>query len=190
MRTNTALPTYCCWDLVIVNFRSHRDACRRCCCCYSYRCSWSANFCIIRPTIVLSLYVWSTFVGIAEDVLDVYEWVHAFTEVKKTINQAEGRVLNLDAKGLICDLWFVFTPPLRYMCWFVTFAQLRRLDNATWSSRRAIVLLILLLPEWEPVIDVLQTSTDMHMHGIFRWGWELCVHAYTLAKKERPTCTR
>ena len=30
---------------------------------------------------------------------------------KRRSIRAEGRVLNLDAKGLICDLWFVFTPP-------------------------------------------------------------------------------
>lgn len=63
---------------------------------------------------------------------------------KRRSIRAEGGVLNLDAKGMICDLWFVFTPPSTDTRWFVTFTQLRRLDNATWLSRRAIVLILLI----------------------------------------------
>ena len=45
---------------------------------------------------------------------------------KRRSIRAEGRVLNLDAKGLICDLWFVFTPPstIRDLC------SASSLDNA------------------------------------------------------------
>ena len=39
--------------------------------------------------------------------------VHAFTLGQKA-DQSRGGYFNLDAKGLICDLWFVFTPWSRY----------------------------------------------------------------------------
>ena len=83
---------------------------------------------------------------------------------KRRSIRAEGGVLNLDAKGLICDLWFVFYDTR----WFVTFAQLRRVDNATWLSRRAIVLILLI-----------------QQHGrIFRWGWELlCTRVHSDQKR-------